>query len=190
MDHHNQTHNDIKPQNFLVKFTNRPTDLNQIEIVLTDFGMAEPESQGGTPVFSSPECFEKKEKKSDIFSLGRVILFILLSKRQFMKWLFVPIKDSTGVTRSRVLTQLSHRGRLNFVSRMMSIKNRISLQSARSRFNHLRRNTRIKLPDAFIGAIEAIVNVEISNDFGYYVAELCDFRYALSQVTSMVNVIL
>ena len=85
LDRHNQTHNDIKPQNFLVKFKNGPKDLNQIEIVLTDFGMADPKggkmnSKGGTPIFASPECFEKKEKKSDIFSFGRVILFFCFQK--------------------------------------------------------------------------------------------------------------
>ena len=76
-----------------MKFQNGPTDLTQIEIVLTDFGMAESDSKGGTPVFASPECFENKDKKSDVFSFGRVILFLLLSKEQFIKWLFVPIKD-------------------------------------------------------------------------------------------------
>ena len=75
MDRHNQTHNDIKPQNFLVKFQNFQTDFTGIDIVLTDFGMADSDSKGGTPVFASPECFEKKEKKSDIFSFGRVISF-------------------------------------------------------------------------------------------------------------------
>ena len=78
-----------------MKFQNGPTDLTQIEIVLTDFGMAESDSKGGTPVFASPECFETKDKKSDVFSFGRVILFLLLSKEQFIKWLFVPIKDKT-----------------------------------------------------------------------------------------------
>ena len=176
MDRHNQTHNDIKPQNFLVKFKNGPNDLTQIEIALTDFGLAEAESQGGTPIFASPECFEKKEKKSDIFSFGRVILFLLLTKQQFMKWLYVPIKDLTCVSSSRILTNTRPRQRLYLVSQMMSITNRISLQSARSHFYQLRRNSRIKLTDGLIGAIETIVNDEMSNDVGFYVSELCDLR--------------
>ena len=93
LDRHNQTHNDIKPQNFLVKFKNGSNDLTHIEIVLTDFGMAESDSKGGTPVFASPECFEKKDKKSDIFSFGRLILFLLVSKEQFLKLIFVPIQN-------------------------------------------------------------------------------------------------
>ena len=67
--------------------------MTQIEIALTDFGMAGPESQGGTPVFASPECFEKKDKKSDIFSFGRTLLFLLLGKRRFLKWLYIPIEN-------------------------------------------------------------------------------------------------
>ena len=176
MDRHNQTHNDIKPQNFLIKFKNGPNDLTQIRIALTDFGMAGPESQGGTPVFASPECFEKKEKKSDIFSFGRVILFLLLSKQQFMKWLYVPIKDLTRMSSCRILMNSRPNQRLYLVSQMMSIANRITLQSARSHFNRFRRDSRIKLTDTLIGAIETIVNDEISNDFGFYVSELCDFR--------------
>ena len=48
------THNDIKPQNFLVKFLTKKKDLMQTEIVLTDFGLAD--SRGGTPLFASPEA--------------------------------------------------------------------------------------------------------------------------------------
>ena len=46
-------HNDIKPQNFLVKFTTKRKDLMKTEIVLTDFGLTD--SLGGTPIFASPE---------------------------------------------------------------------------------------------------------------------------------------
>ena len=90
---HNLTHNDIKPQNYLVKFLNGENDLTQIDIVLTDFGMARSNSKGGTPIFASPECFEKKDQKSDVYSLGRLLLFLLLSKDQFLRWLVVPITD-------------------------------------------------------------------------------------------------
>ena len=100
LDSHNQTHNDIKPSNFLVKFRMgydsndlSKNDLTQIEIALTDFGMADVDSKGGTPVFASPECFEETETKSDVFSFGRLILFLLLTKEQFIKWLYIPIKN-------------------------------------------------------------------------------------------------
>ena len=48
------THNDIKPQNFLVRFLTKKKDLMKTEIVLTDFGLAD--SRGGTPLFASPEA--------------------------------------------------------------------------------------------------------------------------------------
>ena len=98
---HNQLHNDIKPANYLVKFKNPDdffqSDLTQIEIVLTDFGLADADSKGGTPVYASPECLEKTDRKSDVFSFGRVILFLLLEKKQFMKWLFISIKNQARI---------------------------------------------------------------------------------------------
>ena len=104
LDSHNQTHNDIKPQNFLVKFRMgydsadlSKNDLTQIDIALTDFGMADDDSKGGTPVYASPECFEKTDTKSDVFSFGRLILFLLLTKEQFIKWLYIPIKNQARI---------------------------------------------------------------------------------------------
>ena len=104
LNRHGRTHNDIKPENFLVKFKNghdqknsSKSDLTQIEVALTDFGMADPNSKGGTPVYASPECFEKTDIKSDIFSFGRLILFMLLSKEQFIKWLYIPINNQARI---------------------------------------------------------------------------------------------
>ena len=200
MDRHNQTHNDIKPQNFLVKFKNYQNDLSQIEIVLTDFGMADSDSKGGTPVFASPECFEKKNKTSDIFSFGRVISFLLLTKNQFTNFLFVPIKKQANVkslknlvlhgkisispeskTRkliSRVRTFFTGPDEqcLNLVSQMISLSNRINIQSARKLFDHLRRNSRVKLSHNLITVMQSIITDEVSNDIDAYISELCDLR--------------
>ena len=162
---HNQTHNDIKPQNFLVKFENGPNDLNKIKIALTDFGMAGPESQGGTPVFASPECFEKKEKKSDIFSFGRVILFLLLSKQQFLKWLFIPIQNLVNPAPTDMIT---------LVTWMTSMTNRIDLKTSRIIFNELRSNSLVKPTQNIINSFNLIVNVNLNNLD--YISELGDFR--------------
>ena len=142
LNRHNQTHNDIKPQNFLVKFKNGPNDLTEIEIVLTDFGMAEPDSKGGTPIFASPECFETKDKKSDIFSFGRVILFLLLTKDRFIKWLFVPITNEVRRLCIRIETMTSPEQSLRLVSQMMSLTERMNLQSSRKLFDSLRKHPR------------------------------------------------
>lgn len=90
---HGHIHNDIKPQNFLVKFKEDENDLSKLEVVLTDFGMAGSDAQGGTPVFSSPECFSKKGLSSDMYSLGRVFLFLILPKKQFLKILYASVCD-------------------------------------------------------------------------------------------------
>ena len=93
LNKYQHTHNDIKPHNYLVKFLNGPDDITRIKIVLTDFGMVGLDSKGGTPIFASPECLASKDRKikSDIFSLGRVFLFMALSKEDFLKFLFVPL---------------------------------------------------------------------------------------------------
>ena len=152
MDLHNQTHNDIKPQNFLVKF-NRPFDLAHIEIVLTDFGMAGSESHGGTPIFASPECFEKKEKKSDIFSFGRVILFLLLSKQQFLKWLYVPIQNLNVPKPTDMIT---------LVTWMTSMTNRIDLRTSRIIFDELRSNFLVKPTQNIIDLFDLMVNSNLT----------------------------
>ena len=90
-------HHDIKPENFLVKFKFDKKDLTQIEIGLTDFGMAGSGMKGGTPVYASPELMDKTDKKSDIFSFGRTLLFLLLGKQRFLKWLYIPIKDQDWI---------------------------------------------------------------------------------------------
>ena len=168
MDRHDQTHNDIKPQNFLVKFKNGPNDLTQIEIVLTDFGLAGSESQGGTPVFASPECFEKKEKKSDIFSFGRVILFLVLTKQQFAKCLFCPIKTLVRPGTTFII---------DLVAKMTSVTNRIDLHLARMLFNELKRSSRILPSKIQIKLLTLIVNDNLTSDYGVYINELCDLRY-------------
>ena len=170
----------------MVKFKNGPTDLTQIEIVLTDFGMADPKdskmnSKGGTPIFASPECFEKKDKKSDIFSFGRVILFLLLTKNQFVKWLFVPVKDQARLLSIQELKSNDLGQCLNFISKMMSLTDRIDLQAARVWFDELRRHSNIGLKPALKKTIDAVINDEISPDNEVYVSELCDFRYEILQ---------
>ena len=92
-------HNDIKPQNYLVKFLNEQNDLTRIDsIVLTDFGLVGQNSKGGTPIFASQECFDIKTNASDIFSLGRVFLFMMLPKESFLKFLLVRYKNPDRMT--------------------------------------------------------------------------------------------
>lgn len=175
--------------------------MSHIEIVLTDFGMAESDSRGGTPVFASPECFEKKDKKSDIFSFGRVILFLLLTKEQFTKWLFVPIRVNDRLLQQkndeRLLALIVHTlnvGRniwslasgiysrlasgLYLVTHMTSIKKskRIDLHGARTMFNKLKSYLQIIPDQDLISEFDLIVNRNFNAFYGDYISELSEFR--------------
>ena len=69
-------------------------DKHMLSIKLTDFGLAGSNQQGGTPIFASPECLanpDRKDKSTDVFSLGRVFLFIILPKEKFLQFLFIPL---------------------------------------------------------------------------------------------------
>ena len=76
----------MKPQNYLVKFENGCNDLRCLKIVLTDFGLVGHDTKGGTPVFASPKCYEDQRTwRADLFSLGRVFLYMTLTKKQFFR---------------------------------------------------------------------------------------------------------
>ena len=133
LDKHSQIHNDIKPQNYLVKFLNGDNDLTSIEIVLTDFGLAGSDQKGGTPIFASPECLanpDRKNKSTDIFSLGRVFLFSILPKGKFLQFLFVPLVKGG---KSEIMKLIEKEPILNLISKMMRIQNRIGLQTIRKK---------------------------------------------------------
>ena len=131
LDHHNQIHNDIKPQNYLVKFLNDQNNLSGIEIVLTDFGLAGSDSKGGTPIFASPECLansDRKDKSSDIFSLGRVFLFMILPKEKFLEFLFVALSKGG---KDEIMELITKEPILKLIKKMMRMENRITLPKIR-----------------------------------------------------------
>ena len=146
MDRHNRVHNDIKPQNYLVKYLNGPNDLTQIDIVLTDFGLAGQDTKGGTPIFASPECFEIKTNASDIFSLGRVFLFMMLPKESFLKFLFIPITSpaDTLYLTNVILIQDDFLGLINRMMKTHKV-DRIPIQQIRIKFDSLKRNSFINM---------------------------------------------
>ena len=143
-------HNDIKPQNYLVKFRKNDDNLSNIEIVLTDFGLAGSDLKGGTPVFASPECWtnpNRKHKSSDIFSLGRVFLMMILPKDKFFDFLFVPI---TQRGKKDIIELIEKEPILHLILKMMRIKNRIDLQTIRK---ELKEVSKIKCSDNIIKKI-------------------------------------
>jgi len=169
---HQLVHNDIKPQNYLVKFLNGRNDLTQIDIVLTDFGLVGQNSKGGTPIFASPECFDAKTNASDIFSLGRVFLFMMLPKESFLKFLFIPITstDKDYLTN----TILNQNDLFGLIYDMMKTKKslRIDFQRIRIRFDNLKRNSQINLNTFAQTEIERITNLNITPEILNYVQDL------------------
>ena len=138
MDRHNQIHNDVKPQNYLVKYLTIFTDPARIEIVLTDFGLAGSDSKGGTPVFASPECLanaDRKDKSTDIFSLGRVFLFIILPNEKFLEFLFVSLIKGG---KEEIMEFIDNEPILSLILKMMRIKNRIELEKIRDELDAIR----------------------------------------------------
>ena len=139
MDNHDQIHNDIKPQNYLVKHNG----LENIEIVLTDFGLAGSDSKGGTPIFSSPECLadaERKDKSSDIFSLGRVFLFMTLPKEKFLEFLFVPLVKGGKV---KIIELIEKEPIFCLIAKMMRIKKRINLETIQNELKSIVQMTNV-----------------------------------------------
>ena len=169
MNRHNQIHNDIKPQNFLVKFC--AGDLSLIEIVLTDFGLAGSDSKGGTPIFASPECLanpDRKDKSTDIFSLGRVFLFAIISNEKFLEFLFVPL--ITG-EKEEIMELIKNQPILNLISKMMRIKNRIELHELRKELDSIRQ---IQLSDT-VSNISKIIRKSTSKYSKQYMNNLKHF---------------
>ena len=106
------------------------------QIYLTDFGLAE--KKGGTPVFASPECFDDSKHNSDIFSLGRVFLFIILSKSSFLLWLYLPIEKNL---KSTIENEINNEPIFKLISNMTKMRNRFNIKSVRRNFDFIRYNS-------------------------------------------------
>ena len=173
LDGHQLVHNDIKPQNYLVKFLNGQNDLTRIDIVLTDFGLVGQNSKGGTPIFASPECFDVKTNASDIFSLGRVFLYMMLPKESFFKFLFVPILSSKdrNILKTNIDFQRNLLGliRLMFQTQQLA---RIQLSKVRIFFDDLKRNSQITMNSFAQTEIERIATRNFTQEIFNYIQDL------------------
>ena len=145
MNQHEQIHNDIKPPNYLVKFLNGDDDLSCIEIVLTDFGLAGSGLKGGTPIFASPECLadgKRKDESTDIFSLGRVFLFVILPKEQFLEFLFVPLANGG---KEKITELIEKEPILSLISKMMQIGKRLDLPAIRNKLQSVEKFMNLRI---------------------------------------------
>ena len=173
LDSHQLVHNDIKPQNYLVQWLNRPNDLTRINVVLTDFGLVGQNSKGGTPIFASPECFLVKTNASDIFSLGRVFLFMMLPKESFLKFLFVSIISSTD--RNILMRNIDFQRYLLGLIRLMfqtRQSTRIKLPQVRIIFDDLKRNSQIEMNSFAQTEVERITTGNLTHEMFDYIQDL------------------
>ena len=171
LDHHNQLHNDIKPQNYLVKFLSGDNNPSSIEIVLTDFGLAGSELKGGTPIFASPECLadgKRKDKSADIFSLGRVFLFMILPNEQFLEYLFVPLSKGG---KEKITELIEKEPILSLISKMMRIKNRLDLPAIRNKLQLVQQLMNL----SSVAEISEIIQDSTSNKTNEYIDMLKHF---------------
>ena len=156
-----------------MKFLNRPDDLTRIDIVLTDFGLVGQNSKGGTPIFACPECFDVKTNASDLFSLGRVFLFMMLPKESFLKFLFVPItsRTHTNYLMNIILNQDDLFGLIRLMIKTQ-LSSRIQLSQVRIFFDNLKQNFKITINSSAKTEIERMVTQNLTPEILDYIKDL------------------
>ena len=89
----NLIHGDIKPGNILV--SNRD---GRLRAFVGDYGLTG--KSGGTPIYMAPEGLNKDSRivgKTDLYSFGVLVLFLMFPVDLALKLLFVPISDDLEV---------------------------------------------------------------------------------------------
>ena len=99
-------HNDIKGPNYLVIFPeNEEPSMKNLKVKLGDFNLAGPK-KGGTVMFCPPEFTHGNlPGKSDIYSLGRLFLFMATDRDIFYKMLFLPVQDEEMLKKITVIVE-------------------------------------------------------------------------------------
>ena len=86
-------HGDIKPGNILV--SNRD---GRLRAVVGDFGLTQ--KSGGTSIFMAPEGLNKDSRivaKTDLYSFGVTVLFLMFSAELAIKLLFFPVSGDLQI---------------------------------------------------------------------------------------------
>lgn len=129
------------------------------QIYLTDFGLAE--KKGGTPVFASPECFDDLKHNSDIFSLGRVFLYIILDKSYFFLWLYMPVSKKL---KSLLKEIIENEPFLKLISNMTKVTNRFNIKTVRKNFEFIRQNSLLYLDKSVEFKVNSLVNGAVDEE--------------------------
>ena len=159
MSRYKTTHNDIKPANFVVK-RNASQNLFPHQIYLTDFGLSE--KKGGTPIFASPECFDDIKPNGDTFSLGRVFLYIILSKSSFLLWLYLPIEKNLKLTIDDIILK---EPLFKLIANMTRIRNRSNIKTVRKNFDILRAQSLLSLDKSLEVTVNNTLRQKINTGF-------------------------
>ena len=139
---------------------------------MTDFGLAGSDLKGGTPIFASPECLadgKRKDKSTDIFSLGRVFLFMILPKEQFPEFLFVPLVKKSQ--KKKITELIENVPILSLISKMMQITKRLDLQGIRNDLQSVEQLMNLSV----VAEISAIVQKSTSSCTTEYIDVLKHF---------------
>ena len=114
-----------------------------------------------------------KTNASDIFSLGRVFLFMMLPKESFLKFLFIPITSSAD-TLYLENTILNQDDLIGLIYRMIKMKklDRIQIQQIRTKLDILNRNLLINMNSFAQTEIERIATQNLSPELIQYISDL------------------
>ena len=111
---HGFRHNDVKPKNYLIRHED-----GLVRVYLSDFGF-EGEIKGGTPLFSSPECFLGTEvEHSDVYSLGKTFLYSLMEPRVFRYFVTFPVDYEDDKVMNLLYDALNQLPFASFIKRMI-----------------------------------------------------------------------
>ena len=141
----NLKHLDIKLSNVLIK-TNSG-DFDRQNCVITDFGIGGQKDKetgmAGTPGFASPEQLLRSNvgMKSDLYSLGRLLVFLLAEWPSAWTILYKPIEDI-----SKVNLNITNRDCLGIIGKLLKVRLRNYYLTCCTRFRTKFRTSRIFPP--------------------------------------------
>ena len=105
---------------------------------------------------------------SDLFSLGRLFLFILLPKEQFLKFLCMPIKPKQKSTAEKLIKSYPL---LQLITQMTQARQRIGMDQLLKRFPDLKQSGEIRFNKDVVRQLSEF-SLRKSGDTSQYLLEL------------------
>lgn len=138
-----KSHNDLKPSNLLYKrIYDSPRMTEQmdgwdVEIKISDFGTCE--RRGGTPGWTAPQFIKKRKPgRSDMYSVGLVILYILVKDDPESMTLFYCLRDNYIDDSSRQwLKDFRNMPLIKFVMRLMDLEDQPTVYQCKEEWKQM-----------------------------------------------------